>query len=286
MNIYNKHIRSCLKRKHELLSLFEAKPKDINPWAFIRAYNEIETIHLTLRTMLEGGIKRGVLGYHLDENGKDDGTSEVIKQFCKENPNFIAVEYPYVVVPYDHHLRKNIENDNQLLSSYYNFVFDKIPVNDWFIKIDCDHLYNQVALKELLKQPKRALDSIYLPAINMHYADNELYFLNFEYRENYFMSSWYKNGRDHQLQKKHKHIHYYMAGACEEIYSLNKWKKAENIISLHFPLMKKSRIHLATKENLIPYDDFDFSQLPMTEIDKDFLLNKEKILSYFKNKHN
>lgn len=59
-------------------------------------------------------------------------------------------------------------------------------------------------------------------------------------------------------------------------------EKAENIISLHFPLMKKSRIHLATKENLIPYDEFDFSQIPMTEIDKDFILNKEKILSYFK----
>lgn len=55
MNIYNKHIRSCLKRKHEILSLFKPKPKDINPWAFIRAYNEIETIKITLKSILGGG---------------------------------------------------------------------------------------------------------------------------------------------------------------------------------------------------------------------------------------
>ena len=281
MNIYNKHIRSCMKRKHELLSLFNPKPKNINPWAFIRAYNEIETIKISLKTMLDGGIKRGVLGYHLDSNGNDDGTSEVIKKFCKENPSFIPLEYPYVVMPYDHHLRQEVQNKNQLLSTYYNFVLDEIPENDWFIKIDCDHLYNEVALSKVLEQPNSVIDSIYLPAINMHYDSGELYFLNFKYVENYFMSSWYKNGRDHQLQRKDKYVHYYMLGVCEEVYSLNKWKKAENIVSLHFPLMKKSRIHLATKENLIPYDDFDFSQIPMSDIDKEFILNKNKILSYF-----
>lgn len=274
MNIYNKHIKSCLKRKHEILSFFKPKPKDINPWAFIRAYNEIETIKITLKSILGGGITKGIIGYHLDEFGKDDGTSEIIKQFCKNNPNFIPFEYPYKIVAPNKDLYKQGVDEKLRLDTYYNFILKNIPLKDWLIKIDCDHLYNEIALKQVLMQPKNIIDCIYLPALNMHYCNGELYFLK----------NFYKIGDDHWLINKDKDTHFYMDYnyGYEALYSLNKWKKAENIISLHFPLMKKSRIHLATKENLIPYDEFDFSQIPMTEIDKDFILNKEKILSYFK----
>ncbi|MBZ7977581.1 hypothetical protein AVBRAN12654_02160 [Campylobacter sp. RM12654] len=220
-----------------------------------------------------GGITRGVLGYHLDEFGKDDGTSEVIKQFCKNNPNFIPLEYPYKVIPAGKENYKQKISKEFRLDTYYNFVLNKIPLNDWLIKIDCDHIYNEIALKKVLMQPKSIIDSIYLPALNMHYSDGKLYFLK----------NFYKVGDDHWVLNKDKYTHFYMDynQGYESLYSLNKWKKAENIISLHFPLMKKSRIHLATKDNLIPYDEFDFSQLKMTEIDKEFILNKEKILSYF-----
>ncbi|MBZ7979270.1 hypothetical protein AVBRAN12642_01325 [Campylobacter sp. RM12642] len=274
MKIYNKILRSCIKRKYEILSLFNNDIKTINPYAFIRVYNEIETIEATLKTIVGGGITRGVLGYHLDEFGKDDGTSEVIKQFCKNNPNFIAFEYPYKVIPPSKTMYLNDIKEEYRLDTYYNFVLDKIPLNNWLIKIDCDHIYNEIALKKVLMQPKSIIDSIYLPALNMHYSDGKLYFLK----------NFYKIGDDHWLLLRNKDTNFCIDKdmGCEFLnYNFFNFIKAENIISLHFPLMKKSRIHLATKDNLIPYDEFDFSQLKMTEIDKEFILNKEKILSYF-----
>lgn len=150
---------------------------------------------------------------------------------------------------------------------------DKIPNNEWFIKCDGDHLYNPKALLELIKQPKSFIDTIYLPLVNMHYDNGKLYVCKHNY---------YRDGNDNWLIYKDKHTKWFMEkSGCEQIYSLKKWKKAENIASLHFPFMKKRRKHLATKENLIPYDDFDFSQIPMSDIDKEFILNKNKILSYF-----
>lgn len=56
MKIYNKILRSCIKRKYEILSLFNNDIKTINPYAFIRVYNEIETIEATLKTIVGGGV--------------------------------------------------------------------------------------------------------------------------------------------------------------------------------------------------------------------------------------
>lgn len=53
--------------------------KPIEPWAFIRAKNEIRTIEASLNSILPA-IKKGVIGYH----DCDDGTEEFILEFCKK----------------------------------------------------------------------------------------------------------------------------------------------------------------------------------------------------------
>lgn len=278
-------IKSFLKRKYEIFSLFNEDIKPLNAWAFVRAYSEIETIKHTLSTMLRGGVKRGVIAYHLDENGEDDGTGEYIEQFCKENVNFISLRYPYKIID---HMNKEIYRKGPgaipkelRLDSYYNFTLDKIPNDNWFIKIDSDQIYNEVALAEVLKQPRNRFESICLPRIDMHYENGELYFIRNIHYPNSLIP-----GSDHWLMYKNKDIYFSLSfeGGWEKLEYPNniQFLYAKNIVSMHFPLMKKSRRHLATPDILVPYDNYDFSQLNLTEVDKEFLLNKDKILSYFK----
>lgn len=64
----------CLKKE----------PNDIQPYAYMRIFSESETIGVTLKTLLQGGVKRGIIGYNLDDNGKDDGTKEIILNFANK----------------------------------------------------------------------------------------------------------------------------------------------------------------------------------------------------------
>lgn len=285
----NKIVRSFLKRKYKILSLIGNNADPSNPYAFVRAHNEIETIGLALKTMIGGGIKRGVIAYHLDENNSDDGTGDYIEQFCKENKDFIPLHYPYKIIDSSHkelYKQGPTAMPKELrLDTYYNFAFDKIPCNSWFIKIDCDHIHNEVALSALLKRAKRQLScpftSVYLTRMDMHYDNGELYIYK---NRNY--PNGYIDCADQLFIYKHKYTRFYMnydKGNERLMYPNHTFfLKDENIASIHFPLLKKQRRHLATPDMLIPYDEYDFSQLNLTEIDKEFLLNKEKILSYFK----
>ncbi len=65
----------------------------LNPWAFIRVKNEIVTLEESLFSMLPA-IQRGVIGF----NDCDDGSKEVILEFCKKFPSFIPISYPYEVM--------------------------------------------------------------------------------------------------------------------------------------------------------------------------------------------
>ncbi len=65
----------------------------LNPWAFIRVKNEIVTLEESLFSMLPA-IQRGVIGF----NDCDDGSKEVILEFCKKFPSFIPISYPYEVI--------------------------------------------------------------------------------------------------------------------------------------------------------------------------------------------
>ena len=81
----------------------------IEPWAFIRVKNEIITIDSCLKSILPA-IKKGVIGY----NDCDDGTEEYILEFCKQNPGFIPVKYPYSVYPPSHEIYKTEEEEKKI----------------------------------------------------------------------------------------------------------------------------------------------------------------------------
>ncbi len=81
-------------------------------------------------------IKRGVIGY------KDctDSSEEIILEFCKKYPNFIPAKYPHQV------FLENPPNECNKFHNHYNFVLSFIPENEWFIKIDVDHIYEPTLL--------------------------------------------------------------------------------------------------------------------------------------------
>ncbi|WP_158650373.1 beta-1,4-N-acetylgalactosaminyltransferase [Helicobacter felis] len=105
----------------------------LNPWAFIRVCNEIYTLEECLHSMLPA-IQRGVIGY----NDCDDGSAEVILDFCQKFPSFVPIAYPYKVS----HFGQEAKHLHNTFYYYSNYVFSFIPKNQWTIKIDVDHVYD------------------------------------------------------------------------------------------------------------------------------------------------
>lgn len=85
----HKHIKHngyfCLDSK-------QSQESHLNPWAYIRVKNEAHTLKASLYSILPA-IRRGVIGY----NDCDDGSEEIILEFCANFPSFIPVKYPYNV---------------------------------------------------------------------------------------------------------------------------------------------------------------------------------------------
>lgn len=106
---------------------FDPKAKDIksplNPWAFIRVKNEAITLRASLESILPA-IQRGVIGY----NDCDDGSEEIILEFCKQYPSFIPIKYPYEIQI------QNPKSEENKLYHYYNYVASFIPQGEWLIK--------------------------------------------------------------------------------------------------------------------------------------------------------
>lgn len=100
-----------------------------NPWAYIRVRNEAHTLRACLFSILPA-IQRGVIGY----NDCDDGSEEIILEFCEKFPSFIPVKYPYHVDIY------NPEKECNKFYAYCNYVLSVIPKYQWLVKIDVDHI--------------------------------------------------------------------------------------------------------------------------------------------------
>ena len=220
----------------------------IEPWAFIRVRNEIITIDSCLKSILPA-IKKGVIGY----NDCDDGTEEYIIEFCKQNPGFIPVKYPYSVdARYED--REMIKIEKKSLADYYNYVLSFIPKNEWIIKIDCDHVYNAEKLKKIFYLPKKENDIVVISRLDLHYYDNKIYTITdkplVELKDNFLlknqnlefkMSSW-------EFERNNKK---YFANV-EALYRNNKNLTSSAIekevdfiytelVNWHFPLMKNWR---------------------------------------------
>ena len=137
----------------------DEKSKDtkspLNPWAFIRVKNEAITLKASLESLLPA-IQRGIIAY----NDCNDGSEELILEFCKKYPSFIPKKYPYEVQI------QNPQKEENKLHSYYNFALSFIPKAEWFIKIDVDHIYDAKKLYKSFYQIKSNQNALAYPRIN------------------------------------------------------------------------------------------------------------------------
>lgn len=138
----------------------------LNPWAYVRVKNEARTLRASLDSILPA-IQRGVIGY----NDCDDGSEEIILEFCESYPSFIPAKYPYNIQIHNPKAKEN------KLYHYCNFVLSFIPKGEWFIKIDVDHLYDA---KRLYKSFYlcRENDILALSRIDCLVKDKRVHILN------------------------------------------------------------------------------------------------------------
>lgn len=268
----------------------------IEPWAFIRVKNEIITIDASLKSILPV-IKKGVIGY----NDCDDGTEEYILEFCRQNPGFIPVKYPYSVYPASHDIyKKEGVEEEKKLAAYYNYVLSYIPKEEWIIKIDCDHIYDSEKLRKLMYLPKKENDYVVISRLNLHVVDKKVYIITrnplLEDRDHFIVKnrglffkniSWYykKEGNEYFV-------------ACEGLFKdginvvSSKSEKYYNFIysevnNYHFPMVKTWRKNLfdyIKEKNLYSFKEYKnsiFSNKNINNIIDKKMLDEEKILKIY-----
>lgn len=282
-------VRNKILRKRIGVSKIDGYCKGIpiEPWAFIRVKNEITTIDSSLKSILPI-IKKGVIGY----NDCTDGSEEYILQFCKENPGFIPVKYPYSIYPPHHEVYKSDGEEEKKLAGYYNYVLSFIPKNEWIIKIDCDHVYDTAKLKKLFYLPKKDNDYIVLSRLNVHVINDEVYFIGknplVENKDFFLLKNKNLNFRNRKWYDKGKFL------ACECLYINNiasnssELEEKYNFIygevtNYHFPIVKNWRTANemeSTLNNLYVFDKYNIKLFDNEMIDKK-MLNKEKILEIY-----
>lgn len=187
-----RNIKNILGRIRNLLFFYTGKAKNIyitekmlwlycwrkpiKPYAFIRVHNEIATIDTCMKSILPA-VKGGVIGFHHSDE-EDDGTRDYVLAFCKKYPQFTPVEYPHKVIGAgDKEYRNPNIDPHRKLDAYYNFIWDKLPKNEWIIKIDCDHIYNAKYVKDLCRLPFNEDECVFLSRLNLKVIDDEVYLI-------------------------------------------------------------------------------------------------------------
>ncbi|MDD6055479.1 MAG: hypothetical protein PUB96_02895 [Helicobacteraceae bacterium] len=147
---------------------FDKKAKNpkspLNPWAFVRVKNEAKTLRASLDSILPA-FQRGVIGY----NDCDDGSEEIILEFCAQFPSFIPLKYPHEVQI------KNPQNIENKLASYCNFILERIPKNEWWFKVDTDHIYDAKKLYKSFYLPKNSWDMVNYSRLNVVVENGEVF---------------------------------------------------------------------------------------------------------------
>lgn len=247
----------------------------LNPWAFIRVCNERSTLKQCLYSIAPA-LKRGVIVY----NECNDGSEEIIQEFCKTNSGFIAVEYPYQVAQCRH--KKDEREYKKGLADYYNFALSFIPQDEWLIKIDADQIYDAEKLKATLSYPKTKNDMVYYFRLNLHCFNGKMYID----KENPIFDPcdhWLICNRGlyfvEDIQKESE----------DEIYSWELLKIPfvynaipANLNTWHFPRMKENRRSLAQIENYVHISEYE-KVIPKEYFSKITLdmLDEMRIMSYF-----
>nr|WP_104758237.1 beta-1,4-N-acetylgalactosamyltransferase [Helicobacter salomonis] len=255
---------------------FQADPKSsnpkspLNPWAFIRVKNEIATLETCLYSILPA-IQRGIIGY----NDCDDGSAEVILEFCKRFPTFVPVAYPYEIT-----IKKPQDFHHQLYH-YYNYVLFLIPKNEWAIKIDADHIYDAKKLYKSFYSISHGRQVISYSKVHLTIKNAQLYVEtshNFGFQENV---------GDHWLFYNHnkcKFVEQLYQGDSYEVHDFSYivYTGDPELVSWHFPFIKKARIHMADSLEWITLEEFKthHAKLLGNKIDPD-MLDEKRILEIY-----
>lgn len=232
--------------------------KPIKPYAFIRVHNEIKTIDTCFESIIDC-VAGGVIGF----NSCTDGTKEYILAFCQKYPQFTPVEYPYDVIPGgDFRYKEEQLDDNLCLDSYYNFVWEKLPKNEWIIKIDADHIYNKKYLQDLCKLPIRKKDCVILNRINLHCVDGKVYI----HKKHPFS----ENGDHWIIYNQNIHFQLFRGWINDRFtaYEFLELPKKERkkiygvLCNWHFPNVKNQRNHFNPDEWILlsEFDVSDYAQ--------------------------
>ncbi len=236
---------------------FDPKSKDknspLNPWAFIRVKNEAITLRASLESILPA-IQRGVIGY----NDCDDGSEEIILEFCKQYPSFIAKKYSHEVQI------ENPQSEANKLYAYYNWVLSFIPQNEWLIKIDVDHIYDAKKLYKSFYIPRKDNDVLCYPRIDFLVENSEV-FLKFDERFGFLNTI----GDDHWLIKNKRLKFIEMLVGQNHSYEWLDIRKLKlhhaELTQYHFPYVKNSRRKYAKTNNV------------WFRLDDDFILKDENL---------
>lgn len=253
----------------------------LNPWAFIRVKNEAPTLKASLYSILPA-ISRGVIGY----NDCTDGSEEIILEFCKKFPRFLPLKYPHKIE------LENPASPQNMLHNYYNFVLDAIPKDEWFIKIDCDHIYDAKMLFKTFYLPRTRKDCVIYPRVNFIVKNRRIYIQN--NGENGFIF-----GND-QLLLCNNNISFAQRLTSKSAQWLDVGSTAQNLYSeimivpknlryfhaplmqWHFPAAKARRAEFIKYLDLISLEDFiaKNTHLLGTKIPPNYL-QKEVILALY-----
>lgn len=192
-NFFLNHNKKIYGIKHKGFFDFDKNAKDkyspLNPWAFIRVKNEAITLRASLESILPA-IQRGIIGY----NDCNDGSEEIILEFCKQYPSFIPKKYPYKIQI------ENPQSEENKLYTYYNWVASFIPQGEWLIKIDVDHIYDAKKLYESFYIPKNDNDVLSIARVDFVVFDNEIFIIKGS------NGKLLKDVTDHWLLKKDQDI--------------------------------------------------------------------------------
>lgn len=229
----------------------------VEPWAYIRAHNEVTTIKQTLAS-IKKIIHKGVIASH----GSDDGTDEIIEEFCKTHSGYKFFRYPFHVYPFGDPQHVNNIPYRNTFTAFSNAVLEEIPRNEWLIKIDTDMLYLSDILEStfhMIKSEKDYIDYSRLEFVRLP--------------DNHFYPYAYRRPGDHWLIYN-KDIYFiqkeFYSGknivSYEVLVKGRKKRIAPECCSLHFPFEKRRRQD-ASLPTTKPLSAF-LNTIPNYEIDR------------------
>ncbi|EAY04596.1 beta-1, 4-N-acetylgalactosaminyltransferase/CMP-Neu5Ac synthetase fusion protein, putative [Trichomonas vaginalis G3] len=246
-NFWIKKVEVCDKMDGYAPLCYRGTQQSVDPWAFIRVKDEINTIEASLNSLIPA-LKKGVIGYV----NSTDGTNKVILNFCRQHPTFIPIKYDYDVIPANDELYFQKYDANRALDSYYNYVYKFIPDNEWLIRIDADQIYDTEKLYMLTFLPDNDIEAIPIFRINLHVDDGILMILKNGYGPfSYVNDQWLlkkTNGSGFTM-----HIDNNSREAWELLYPAPPTNTQTDIIAWHFPFLK----HWRRLQDDSHHDSFD-----------------------------